>query len=244
MACRLCKQNKPLLKSHIFPEWLHGPLYANKRRFFDLRTFELKRRGTPPKVIYEELLCLECEQQFNKWEGYAHEVFFGNDPSIKIRDCGDRFDLTGLEYAPFKLFQMSLIWRAATSSSPEVPTIYLGPHTERLREMLKRERPGESREYGALLMFPSPSIQKVMEHFFEPPKRLSGRIQGHTAYKAVFGGLFWTFFVSNHSEMLPDEMFFARNGRLPVFKYELPTTGFIGEFESYLSSLDPLDDQK
>ena len=120
MTCRLCKENRPLMKSHIFPEWLYTPLYGKKRRFFDLRTYRVKRRGPRPKVVYEDLLCCECEQRIDKWEGYAHEVFFGNDPRMKVQDCEDRFDITGLQYAPFKLFQMSLIWRTAITNRQEV----------------------------------------------------------------------------------------------------------------------------
>lgn len=238
MTCRLCKQNKPLMKSHIFPEWLYTPVYGKKRRFIDPGTRKMKRRGTPPKVIYEEFLCHECEQRIGEWEGYAHKVFFGGDPHIKVQDCGDRFEITGLQYAPFKLFQMSLVWRAAITSRPEVPKINLGPHAERLRKLLIGERPGENHEYGVMLMLPSPSIQEMMEHSIDPPKRHSGKVYGHTAYTAVFGGLFWTYFVSNHSEELRSDMFLSRNGRLPVFGFEMPAIEFMREFEGYLSSLD------
>ena len=238
MSCRLCKEERPIVKSHVFPEWLYAPLYGKKRRFFDLRTRKMKRRGTLPKVIQEELLCHECEQRIGKWEGYAHEVFFGNNPSIKVQDCEDRFVITGIQYAPFKLFQLSLIWRATITSRPEVPTINLGPHAERLRKMLIREQPGERHEYGVMLMIPSPSIQEMMEHSIDPPKRQSGKVYGHTAYTAVFGGLFWTFFVSSHSEGLQNDMFLSRNGRLPVFGFEMPAIEFMREFERYLSSLD------
>ena len=83
-----------------------------------------------------------------------------------------------------------------------------------------------------------------MEYAIDPPTRLSGRVQGHTAYRAVFGGLFWTFFVSNHSEMLPDDTFLTRNGRLPVFRFELPALEFMSEFERHLSTLDTSDEPR
>lgn len=168
MACRLCKQNNSLMKSHIFPEWLYTPLYDENHRFFVLSTNENKRRGTRPKGIYGKLLCSECEQQFSKWEGYARAVFYGDDRRIRREDYGKTFVLSGLRYTPFKLFQMSLIWRASIANRPEIPRINLGPHGERLRRMLLEERPGETYQYAAILMSLPKSQDQIMRELIYP----------------------------------------------------------------------------
>ena len=204
MACRLCMQNRPLMKSHIFPEWLYTPLYDRNHRFFVLSTNENKRRGTRPKGVYERLLCNECEARFSKWEGYARGVFYGDDPRIEIEDNGGRVVLSGLQYTPFKLFQMSLIWRAAITGRSEFHRINLGPHAERLREMLFEECPGESHQYPAILMSLPRSLDQIMREFIFPPESLPKKIDGHTGYRVAFGGLFWLFVVSNHPVDLRD----------------------------------------
>ena len=219
MACRLCKQNRPLMKSHIFPEWLYTPLYDKNHRFFVLSTNENKRRGTRPKGIYERLLCQECEVQMSKWEGYARGVFYGDDPRIKIEDNGGRVVLSGLRYTPFKLFQMSLIWRASITNRQEVHKINLGPHAERFRKMLFEECPGESHQYPAILMSLPRSLDQILREFIYPPELLPNKIDGHTGYRAVFGGLSWLFIVSNHSADLQDkDLFLSKDGQLPIFK--------------------------
>jgi hypothetical protein len=206
MPCKLCKENRPLRKSHIFPEWLYKPLYVDKHRFFVLSTDANKRRETRPKGIYEKLLCQECEQRFSRWEGYARNVFF--ELPLKLIEDNRAIVFSGLNYDSFKLFQMSLIWRASIASRHEVHRIGLGPHSERIRKMLYEEYPGEVYEYGSILMLPALS-QRLMQQFVYPPERLPTKMDGHTAYRAVFGGLFWLFIVSNHSSRVPHEMFLS-----------------------------------
>jgi len=98
-----------------------------------------------------------------------------------------------------------------------VHRIDLGPHSKKIRKMLYEERSGEVYEYGSILMLPLLS-QKLMQQFVYPPERLPTKIDGHTAYRAFFGGLFWVFIVSNHSSRVPHEVFLSKNGNLPVFK--------------------------
>ena len=190
MACRLCKQNRPLRQSHIFPEWLYTPLYNENHRFFILSTDENKRRGTRRKGIYERLFCSTCEQLFSKWEGYARGVFYRVDSRMKIEKYHDRVVLSCLQYAPFKLFQMSLIWRASITNRHEVRRINLGPHAERLRKMLLEECPRASYQYPAILMSLPRSQDQIMRELIYPPELLPDKIDGHTGYWAVFGGLF------------------------------------------------------
>ena len=242
MACKLCKKDRPLRESHIFPEWLYKPLYDENHRFSVLSTDVNKRRGTRPKGIYERLLCHECEQRFSKWEGYARYVFY--DLSLKVVEDNRAFVFSGLQYTPFKLFQMSLIWRASITSRPEVHRIDLGPHTERLRKMLFEDCPGEDYEYGSILMLPALS-QELMQQFVYPPESLPTKIDGHSAYRAVFGGLFWLFIVSNHSARLPHkEVLLSKDGNLPVFKVGGPAVKFMQQLASDFFAAGMLKDPK
>ena len=241
MLCRLCKENNPLRKSHIFPEWLYKPLYDDHHRFFVFSTEANKRRGTRPKGIYEKLLCNECEQRFSRWEGYARNVFF--ELPLKVIEDDRAVVFSGLEYTPFKLFQMSLIWRASIASRPEMHKIDLGPHAEKIRKMLFEDRPGEVYEYGSILMLPALS-QELMQQFVYPPERLPTKIDGHSAYRAVFGGLFCLFIVSNHSYRIPHEVFLSKNGNLPVFKVGGPAVQFMQQLTSDFFAAGMLNDLK
>lgn len=241
MACKLCKKNEPLRESHIFPEWLYKPLYDHNHRFFVLSTNSNKRRGTRPTGIYQRLLCDECEQKFSKWEGYARDVFY--NLSLKVIEDDRAVVFSGMEYTPFKLFQMSLIWRASITTRPEIHPIDLGPHTEKIRKLLLDESPGEVYEYGSILMLPALS-QELMQQFVYPPERLPTKIDGHSAYRAVFGGLFWLFIISSHSYRIPHEVFLSKNGNLHVFKVGGPAVKFMQQLAVDFFAAGMLNDPK
>jgi len=85
---------------------------------------------------------------------------------------------------------------------------------------------------------------ELMQQFMYPPERLSTKIDGHTAYRAVFGGLFWLFIVSNHSSRVPHEVFLSENGNLPVFKVGGPTAMFLQQLASDFFAAGMLNDLK
>ena len=136
---------------------------------------------------------------------------------------------------------MSLLWRASITYRPEVHRIDLGPHAEKIRRMLYEERPGEPHEYGSILMLPLLD-QELMQQFMYPPERLPTKLDGRTAYRAVFGGLWWLFIVSNHSARLPQEYFLSKEGRLPVFKVAEPARQFMQRLAADFSAAGMLDE--
>lgn len=240
MTCNLCKKEKTLVKTPVYPEWLHTSLYQHKRWYAALSEKIKWTRDERPAVVCEELLCHECMQRLGEWEAYAHRVFSEGGESMTIRDADDHFVISGLRYAPFKLFQMSLIWRASISRGPEVHRINLGPHAERIREMLIEASPGEKLRYCAMLLFPFPSVQQIMFQPLDTPQRLPFRVYGHTAYQGVFGGLVWIFIVSSHSDDLPEDSFLSEDGTLPLGKFESPAVRYLERLEAALEEAQTL----
>jgi len=108
--------------------------------------------------------------------------------------------------------------------------------------MLFEDRPGEIHEYGSILMLPALG-QELMQQFIYPPESLPTKLDGHSAYRAVFGGLFWLFIVSNHSARLPHkDVFLSKDGRLPVFKVGGPAVKFMQQLASDFLAAGMLND--
>lgn len=214
-TCALCLKDIELIKSHIFPEFLYKPLYDPNHQYLVVST----NRDTPirrrPKGIYGRLLCHECDNNIiGSYEDYASTVMFENVKEKEIVENG--FLFRGLNYRIFKLFQLSLLWRASISNRPEVPKINLGPHQERIRKMLYYGNPGKPYEYGCGLFF-LPQQPKEMLSFIYPPEPVNGRVMGHFGFRAIFAGLFWFWISSNHMEMFSrPKIFLSENGDLPV----------------------------
>jgi hypothetical protein len=77
--CKLCLQDKELVDSHIFPEFMYKPLYDDEHRFNVLGNKGEGILKRPPKGIYEKLLCVECDHNIiGKYENYASKVIFGD----------------------------------------------------------------------------------------------------------------------------------------------------------------------
>ncbi|MEQ9265037.1 MAG: hypothetical protein RLN81_07455 [Balneolaceae bacterium] len=196
-VCRLCKLEKKLKKSHIYPEFLYKPLYDDKHKYFSLTTDLNKHIKKPSKGIYENLLCKDCEAQLSVYEAYSRDIIYdklknalsGKGRVIKVND---------VDYTTYKLFQISLLWRASIHDRPELPQLNLGTHQERLRKMLINEDPGEYYEYGVVhisLEIP----EEIGNDFLFPLEKVEGRFEEHHMYRGIIAGLNWSFIVSNHT---------------------------------------------
>jgi hypothetical protein len=52
--------------------------------------------------------------------------------------------IRGLDYSTFKLFHLSVLWRASVSSGPDFASVRLGVHEERISGNAPLLRPGAS----------------------------------------------------------------------------------------------------
>ena len=112
MVCALCRRDRPLRRSHIYPEWIYKPLYDEKRRLEILSVVPEGRNEFKQKGLRENLLCDDCEQKISVWEGYARSIFVQPTKPLEYRREGAMIQVLGLDYAKLKLFELSILWRA------------------------------------------------------------------------------------------------------------------------------------
>lgn len=228
-TCALCLKDKKLVESHIFPEFLYKSLYDSKHKYLVVSSSPATPIRKRPKGIYERLLCFECDSIIiGTYEDYAAKVLFGDGSTeIEIETKRIGFFINDLDYKRFKLFQLSLLWRASVTSRPELPRINLGPHTDSIRKMLFEGNPGKMYEYGCAMFF-LPNQPKEMVGLIYSPEPVPRKVQGHRWYRAIFAGLFWTWIVSSHMNMYPrPEIFISEKGVLPVINSGTKGWGFI-----------------
>jgi hypothetical protein len=186
-ACRLCGQPNMLCRSHIIPEFLYKPLYDDKHRF------SIVTKGAPnhwaQQGLTERLLCHDCEQRFARHEAYAAGVMTGR-LGHRFRKIRSRIMLSGITYEPFKLFQLSILWRASVSSLDFFRLVSLGPHEDRLRRMLLADDAGAPETFGCAIVFTTERGGEITDTFFNPaPLRWSGQ----RMTKFFFAGSAWLF---------------------------------------------------
>lgn len=214
MTCQLCLKDKQLCDSHIIPEFIYKPVYdSNNHQYFQITTNPLEKNFTRQKGIWEKLLCLGCEAHLQDFENYASRVLRGG-AEIDIVENADKIIFSNINYNKFKLFQMSLLWRASVSNRPEFSRVNVGPHQEKLRELILNKDPGEPYEYGCLIIAPR-SMNKVLSKVILAPELI--KVDGHRCCRFLFGSMFWLFFVSSHTKVLEHKNgFLLKNGTLPI----------------------------
>ncbi len=187
--CKLCHNRHPLRRSHIIPEFCYVG-YDNRHRLI-----ELDRKRTQPRYIQkgfrEPLLCHGCEQLLNdRYEKPAKAAWFDN-PKLPLRVSTSSVSVSGLDYTSFKLFHLSILWRAAVAAEGEYGPVQLPAHDEaRLREMLRNVDPGQVEEYPiiALVLLLPPHREPA----FDLIQTTSYEIVGNQrVYRTVYGACAW-----------------------------------------------------
>jgi len=119
MPCALCRQDRNLCRSHIIPQFLYAKMFEGGQKAHVLSTDGNVRPKKVPTGTYEKLLCQECENRLSVWENYAKRVIFGGEPIYGSEPTPFGLYFQGLDYRQFKLFQLSMLWRANVSKRPE-----------------------------------------------------------------------------------------------------------------------------
>jgi hypothetical protein len=220
--CRLCRGEKRLRRSHIILEFFSDnsglmyptgksrrlqpftqPIHTHPGKRFDRKEvgYWEKRHG-----MVEYLLCEDCEQRFSGFEDYAKRLFYGDSSPIRLQLPLLADPLFIADYKKLKLFQLSILWRAAEAKGEFYSAVDLGqPHRERLRKMLLNEEPGTETEYlcgltrlviesPAILEFQRPLGMSIETGFFAPVRHDHGTWE---SFLFVMGGLLWIFCISS-----------------------------------------------
>jgi hypothetical protein len=217
------------------PDFLYDSVYDERHQFLQTSTDPAERTLPRPTGLYEHLLCDGCEGRFSGWEAYARGVLKGGIKLLFRKEAWG-FEVHGVEYARFKLFGMSLLWRAGVSKRPEFSSVQLGPHEETLRRMLDSEEPGRPHEYGFSLVFaPEPQVSQLFRHTLSPPQ--SARYGAHHVYRFLLGATIWLFPVSSHMDQLGEGVIsLSDDGILRVRNGGQVTLDFLHRFASEIGA--------
>ena len=114
--CKLCGKKISLIKSHIIPEGFYTNIYDDKSRL-NYSSESRKHLKYEQKGYRENLLCERCDGNIlGNYDKYAIEVI--RDRKHIVEENNDRHFLwSGLDFNKFKLFHLSILWRAHISNN-------------------------------------------------------------------------------------------------------------------------------
>ena len=229
--------------SHIIPEFLFKLLYDEKHRAHVLTTEERRRAPYIQKGHREKLLCHACEGRIAVYEKYAAEKIF---QSILAKRPDTREDdlwrVEGVDYHLFKLFHLSILWRASISKSKMFSKVNLGPHEEQIRSLLLCEDPGASIRYPCMAVALC-SDTRLIRDYIDGPERLY--VFGHNLYRFSFGGFFWLYFISAHN--LPafvKNAILSEDGRMHIRSKEIHSIEYLSDFFTELVHMNRIPSAK
>lgn len=234
MACALCQRDKELRRSHIIPEFLYKGMYDDKHRFHVISVIPDKQDWMEQKGLREPLLCGDCETKISRFEDYARRVLLGGK-ELEFRRNGNVVMIEGLNYKLFKLFQLSILWRAGVSTLKMFERVDLGRFETVLREMLINEEPGEQDLFGCV-MFGLKDNSGVTADLIVQPMKV--RVEGHMCYRFIFGGFMWVCFVSGRKPVGPYTVgFLQKSGQFAFVIKDIFETKMIANFAKERSRL-------
>jgi len=170
MRCSLCKQEKKLIKkSHIIPEFFYREtkLYDEKHKMNKIEAKEYKNSkkvGRVPSGDYEGgILCADCDNKLiGGLEDYGRKVLFGglfNEEALGYKNLKNPTDgleytiITNVDYTKFKLFLLSILWRASITKREMFKEASLADaDNEIIRKMLITKDAGKINEYPIIFM--------------------------------------------------------------------------------------------
>ncbi len=215
--CKLCLQKRPLLnKSHIIPEFMYRDLFDEHHKMYKLAPSSYvegdRKVMRPSSGEYDsDILCAECDnERLGRLESYAQQAMYGGQlpeqerpmvKNVKTPEGVVFSHATNLSYQKFKLFLLSILWRASVSRRDFFKEVSLGPYEEIIRNMLMEDDPKTEDVF--------PIIMLTWLNDKSTPKDLVGqpgknRAEKGIRYVFIIGGITYVFYVS--PGWLPDRL--------------------------------------
>lgn len=214
--CILCQQEKKLIKAHVIPEFFYKDLYNQDGRFYNLSTKDIKtKRNIKPLVqtgaFDKEILCEKCDnEKLSLFEKYGKKILYGgvirDNKQVKCSNYKENdFEYSffeNVDYKKFKLFLLSILLRSHHSKHKMFKFVDLGPHANKIRDMIWNEIPGEDSDYSITIAIYSGIITKSNDVILPPLKyRTKG---GFIFYLFSLGVYQIKIFVNSSNHKLPD----------------------------------------
>jgi hypothetical protein len=211
--CRLCNESRELRNSHILSEFLYDDLYNDKHQLVGINGIGSRGRQLIQKGIREPLLCESCEQHINEHCEKPFRSQWFDTSSLPVTWNPEDMYWGKYDYTSFKLFHLSVLFRAGVSSLPTYRAVSLGPHQERIRKMLLERDPGPTWLYPIYGYAVVHHVTRSLVRLVSAPEQMSYR--GHRCYGMMFGGVNWCYGVSSHRNPELELAGLRADGRMP-----------------------------
>lgn len=197
--CKLCGNTAPLCRSHIVPDFAYRPIKDGDEKG------QMLAVGRKVKKVqtghWERLLCSQCEGILNRYETKFKKVWMDTIPPdfkhVETEPPKDAIVVDIPDYVSFKLFHLSVLWRATVSTSFKIShSTSLGPYERIIAEMILEGNPGQ---LGDFPFFAHLIVDKRKQPVptVAPLAECAGRLDGlHHYYMMTYAYCEWFFVIA------------------------------------------------
>ena len=199
--CKLCKKKKELCnQSHIIPDFMYQDLLVEKGKMIKAQSGKRleKAKSIQTGDFDKHILCEDCDNRvIGQYESYASKVLYGGKIPLTMENfkAGDHeyMEVKNINYKKFKLFLLSILWRASISDRDFFSEVSLGPYEEQLRRMVLNGDAGNVNEFPFIIRaYRSKTISEIVA---SPIKK---RINNNITYKFQINKFEYIFKVSKN----------------------------------------------
>lgn len=188
--CRLCNQDRKLVKAHAIPESFFRVMRSGGGTSLLVSNPENSFPERAPIGVYDKsILCEECEKTFGEVDSYAaqvlltrfHELF---KPAVHL---GSAVALQSQEINQELLlrFFVAMLWRASVSTHPFYKHVQLGSYEAKAKDATDLSYPIPETFAVVLSSWPVIESDGVLTHGALDP--FPERWSGINAYRVYFG---------------------------------------------------------
>ena len=140
LPCKLCGQRKKLIKAHIIPKQFYRRIMHGTPNLLKFEVDNVVNRSITQSGVHQnDLLCSDCDNQIGRYDDYAYEVLTRQIDEKKLHSFGRGlyvYEIGEIRVEIFRLFLVSLVWRAGIARDQMFQLIKLGSYEERLKQIL------------------------------------------------------------------------------------------------------------
>ncbi len=216
-TCELCLSPATLCQSHIIPEFCYKSIYDAKHRAVVVNPTDPSDQGYAQKGARSKILCQGCERLINdRYEKAFKAYWYDGDALAPFRAGKEAQWLHDIDYSSFKLFHLSVLFRASVSNHPNYHEVDLGPHEDCIRQMVLEQDPREDWRYAVMCSAVEGPGGVVWDQLVGVARRI--KQAGHWGYNFTFAGAQWIYLVASHPQKEFENLRLTEQGRLPVAK--------------------------
>ena len=207
-TCRLCHKDRMLRESHVIPKFLYLELKNSKRQIMGVTGLGNKGWEPVQDGAKEHLFCEDCEQHLNRELETPFRKFWQETSPLPDPWADDSPRQLKVDYNRFKLFHLSILFRASLCTLPMFSEVSLGPHEENIRKLVLNLDLTEAHMYPvagyAIVHHKTRELIKMVS------KPQAFKLGGRRCYGIMYGGAEWWFCVA--SDRNPEFEAFALKG--------------------------------